>query len=55
MHCRQSELCRLYQLLEKEDHRILGKLVAREINVLNYVIVSHKLDHRDLLSYKSLI
>ena len=55
MHCQQSELCRPHQLLEKEDHRILEKLVEREINISNYVIVSHKLGHCDLFSYKSLI
>ena len=38
-----------------EDHRILEELVAREINVSNDVIVSHKLGHWDLFSYKSLI
>ena len=38
-----------------ENHRILEELVAREINVLNDVIVSHKLGHCDLFSYKYLI
>ena len=55
MHCQQCELCCPHQLLEKEDHRILEKLVEREMNISNYVIVSHKLGHNDLFSYKSLI
>ena len=55
MHCQHCELCRPYQLLEKEDHLILENSVAREINVLNYVIVSHRLGHCDLFSYKSFI
>ena len=55
MHCQQSELCRPHQLLEKEGHRILAKMVEREINTSNYVIVSHKLCHCDLFSYKSVI
>ena len=55
MHCQQSELWRPHQLLEKEDLRILESLVEREINISNYVIVSHKLGHCDLFSYKYLI
>ena len=55
MHCQQRELCHPHQLLGKENHRILEKLVEREINISNYVIVSHKFGHCDLFSYKSLI
>ena len=55
MHCQQGEFCHPHQLLEKEDHRMLEELVAREINESNYIIVSHKLGHSGLFYYKSLI
>ena len=47
-----EDFSRLHKLLKKGDHWILDKLVILERNVLNDLIVSHKLGHCDLFSYK---